>query len=249
MILRVKQDCSTNGIQSNLLFFGHLIIKIDRHYTGRWLTWLRGWAGRTRSLWSWRWRRSSPGAAASTSAPPACPAGAAPSPSWQHEACITFLSGDSANAVPHYKNYAAKFPMFGEIVGVNRPAVQWNSLVLGELPPWSQLAPQPGKYACTENTPLRTTRFPMSNLLNVQFGHLCSICCLLVFYWKKFYCCHDVLQSQRRIFYFTKIIQKGWHQMLGQFYCSSLDYNCEVELIWKACEISFVCQLCAVAIQ
>ena len=33
------------------------------------------------------------------------------------------------------KNYAAKFPTFGEIVGVNRPAVQWNSLVLGELPP------------------------------------------------------------------------------------------------------------------
>ena len=36
---------------------------------------------------------------------------------------------------PTNKNYAAKFPTFGEIVGVNRPAVQWNSLVLGELPP------------------------------------------------------------------------------------------------------------------
>ena len=62
---------------------------------------------------------------------------------------------------PTNKNYAAKFPTFGEIVGVNRPAVQWNSLVLGELPPWSQLAPQPGKYACAENTPLKTSRFPM----------------------------------------------------------------------------------------
>ena len=36
---------------------------------------------------------------------------------------------------PTNKNYAAKFPTFGEIVGVNRPAVQWNSLVVGELPP------------------------------------------------------------------------------------------------------------------
>ena len=36
---------------------------------------------------------------------------------------------------PTNKNYAAKFPTFGEIVGVNRPTVQWNSLVLGELPP------------------------------------------------------------------------------------------------------------------
>jgi len=36
---------------------------------------------------------------------------------------------------PTNKNYAAKFPTFGEIVGVNRPEVQWNSLVLGELPP------------------------------------------------------------------------------------------------------------------
>ena len=76
---------------------------------------------------------------------------------------------------PTNKNYAAKFPTFGEIVGVNRPAVQWNSLVLGELPPWSQLAPQPGKYAWARNAPQSTSLFP---ICPAQFCPLRTICCL-----------------------------------------------------------------------
>ena len=84
---------------------------------------------------------------------------------------------------PTNKNYAAKFPTFGEIVGVNRPAVQWNSLVLGELPPWSQLAPQPGKYALPWNAPQSISLFPICPAL---FGQLRSICCVLVFYWQSF---------------------------------------------------------------
>ena len=46
-----------------------------------------------------------------------------------------FKQGIARTQSPTNKNYAAKFPTFGEIVGVNRPEVQWNSLVLGELPP------------------------------------------------------------------------------------------------------------------
>ena len=97
---------------------------------------------------------------------------------------------------PTNKNYAAKFPTFGEIVGVNRPAVQWNSLVLGELPPWSQLAPQPGKYACTENAPQRTSRFPMC-----QSPSLPSLLILLCssFLFTNLSCCHWVLYNQRNI--------------------------------------------------
>ena len=76
---------------------------------------------------------------------------------------------------PTNKNYAAKFPTFGEIVGVNRPEVQWNSLVLGELPPWSQLAPQPGKYALARNAPQSTSLFP---ICPAQFCLLRTICCL-----------------------------------------------------------------------
>ena len=76
---------------------------------------------------------------------------------------------------PTNKNYAAKFPTFGEIVGVNRPAVQWNSLVLGELPPWSQLAPQPGKYALPRSAPQSITLFP---ICPAQFCPLWTICYL-----------------------------------------------------------------------
>ena len=106
---------------------------------------------------------------------------------------------------PTNKNYAAKFPTFGEIVGVNRPAVQWNSLVLGELPPWSQLAPQPGKYACTKNTPLKTSRFPMSNALNVQVCHLCSNCCVLLFYWQSFNVVIEFCKAKNEFFILQKL--------------------------------------------
>ena len=106
---------------------------------------------------------------------------------------------------PTNKNYAAKFPTFGEIVGVNRPAVQWNSLVLGELPPWSQLAPQPGKYACTENTPLSTSRFPNSNALNVLVCHLCSICCVLLFYWQSFNVVIEFCKAKNEFFILQKL--------------------------------------------
>ena len=76
-------------------------------------------------------------------------------------------------ALDQDKNYAAKFPTFGEIVGVNRPEVQWNSLVLGELPPWSQLAPQPGKYALPRNAPQSISLFPIRP---AQFHPLWKIC-------------------------------------------------------------------------
>ena len=35
-----------------------------------------------------------------------------------------FLKGDSANAVPHDRNYASEFPTFGEIAEVNSIGVQ-----------------------------------------------------------------------------------------------------------------------------
>ena len=39
--------------------------------------------------------------------------------------------------------------------------MQWNSLVLGELPPWSQLAPQPGKYALEQHAWEWSTTVPI----------------------------------------------------------------------------------------
>ena len=59
---------------------------------------------------------------------------------------IKQLWGDSANAVPHDRNYASEFPTFGEIAEVNSIGVQWSSLALGEPPCWSRLTPTPGKY-------------------------------------------------------------------------------------------------------
>ena len=44
------------------------------------------------------------------------------------------IKGDSANAVPHERNYASEFPTFGEIAEVNSTGVQWSSLALGEPP-------------------------------------------------------------------------------------------------------------------
>ena len=60
---------------------------------------------------------------------------------------IRFDQGIARTQSPTIKNYALKLPTFGAIVGVNHSEVQLNSLTLGVLPCWSQLAPEPGKYA------------------------------------------------------------------------------------------------------
>ena len=109
---------------------------------------------------------------------------------------------------PTNKNYAAKFPTFGEIVGVNRPAVQWNSLVLGELPPWSQLAPQPGKYALARNAPQSTSLFP---ICPAQLCPLRTICCLPFCFAKL----NDNMTRQ-------KSSRRDSRKTFWYFYCSSL---------------------------
>ena len=48
---------------------------------------------------------------------------------------------------PTNKNCAFKWSTFETIVGVNRPEVQWDSLILEEPPSWSWLTSTPGKYA------------------------------------------------------------------------------------------------------
>ena len=52
---------------------------------------------------------------------------------------------------PTNKNCAFKWSTFETIVGVNRPEVQWDSLILEEPPSWSWLTSTPGKYAIMES--------------------------------------------------------------------------------------------------
>jgi len=47
---------------------------------------------------------------------------------------VVIYDRDSANAVPTTKNYAPELPTFGAIAEINPTAVQWKSLILGELP-------------------------------------------------------------------------------------------------------------------
>ena len=47
---------------------------------------------------------------------------------------LYYFRGDSANAVPHDRYYAAEFPTFEEIAEVISPEVQWVSLALEKLP-------------------------------------------------------------------------------------------------------------------
>ena len=46
---------------------------------------------------------------------------------------LYYFRGDSANAVPHDRYYAAEFPTFEEIAEVISPEVQWISLALEKL--------------------------------------------------------------------------------------------------------------------
>ena len=55
--------------------------------------------------------------------------------------------GIARTQCPTNKNCAFKWSTFETIVGVNRPEVQWDSLILEEPPSWSWLTSTPGKYA------------------------------------------------------------------------------------------------------
>ena len=56
------------------------------------------------------------------------------------------IQGLARTQIPTNTNYAVEFPTFGEIAGVNPTWVQWKGLALEEMPSWSRLTSQPGKY-------------------------------------------------------------------------------------------------------
>ena len=62
-----------------------------------------------------------------------------------------------------------ELPTFGVIVGFSQTGVQWNSLILGELPWWSQLTPTSGKYTVIFQ---RSCRHPKCWVVSLTLLHL-----------------------------------------------------------------------------
>ena len=68
--------------------------------------------------------------------------------------CFLFVSikGTARTLVPTNKNCALEPPLFGVVVRVSPPGVQWMGLAVETPPSWSRSVSEPGKYALVMQT-------------------------------------------------------------------------------------------------
>ena len=128
----------------------------------------------------------------------------------------TWLQGIARTQSPTHRNYAVEIPTFREFAGVNKAAVQWQSLALGEPPSWSWCLPcQVSMTPCLQRQAPFHTKWLLADGVGIQLYQITTGPLCLHDHWLARCYCVDILSPNARFISYWRLFPFTHWQILS----------------------------------